>query len=116
MISLPRTKTSPLVPALGPSLCALMIFSGACANRARPASFSTPAERASAAPASHRININTASAKELESLPGIGQGLAERIIEHRLEHGPFRRAEHLMMVRGISDGRYRAVRDLIKVE
>ncbi|HXM49419.1 MAG TPA: ComEA family DNA-binding protein [Pyrinomonadaceae bacterium] len=63
-----------------------------------------------------RININTAPAAELEKLPGIGKGLAERIIEHRERFGPFRRIEHLIIVRGISDRRFRALRDLITVE
>ena len=63
-----------------------------------------------------RININTASADELEKLPGIGKGLAERIIEHREKFGPFRRPEHLIIVRGISDKRFRALQDLITVE
>jgi len=63
-----------------------------------------------------RININTASEKELEELPGIGRGLAERIVEHREKYGPFRRPEHLIMVRGISDKRFRALRDSITVE
>jgi len=63
-----------------------------------------------------QININIASAKELETLPGIGKGLAERIIEHREKYGPFRRSEHLILVRGISDRRYRAIRNLISVE
>jgi len=63
-----------------------------------------------------RININTASATELEKLPGIGRALAERIVEHREKYGPFRRPEHLIIVRGISDQRFRALRDLITVE
>ena len=63
-----------------------------------------------------RININTATAKELETLPGIGKGLADRIVEHRDKYGPFRRPEHLIAVRGISDRRFRALRDLITVE
>ena len=67
-------------------------------------------------PAQTRININTASANELETLPGIGKSLAERIIEHRQEFGPFRRPEHLIIVRGVSDKRFRALRDLITVE
>lgn len=64
----------------------------------------------------HLININTATANELETLPGIGKGLAERIIDHRERFGPFRRPEHLIIVRGISDRRFRALRDLITVE
>ncbi|HEY6045438.1 MAG TPA: ComEA family DNA-binding protein [Pyrinomonadaceae bacterium] len=63
-----------------------------------------------------RININTASAKQLEDLPGIGKGLAERIIQHREKYGPFRRAEHLIIVRGISDRRFRALRDFVTVD
>lgn len=63
-----------------------------------------------------RININTASVKELESLPGIGKGLAQRIVEYRDKYGPFGRAEHLIMVRGISEKRFRVLRDLISVD
>lgn len=63
-----------------------------------------------------RININTAPLGELESLPGIGKALAARIIDHREKYGPFRRVEHLIIVRGISDRRFRALRESITVE
>jgi competence protein ComEA len=62
------------------------------------------------------ININTASAEELEKLPGIGKGLSARIIAYRKEYGRFRRPEHLMMVRGISVRRFRAMQALITAE
>ena len=62
------------------------------------------------------ININTASVRELEELPGIGIGLAERIVSYREQYGPFRRAEHLMLVRGISDRRFRELRPRIIAE
>jgi competence protein ComEA len=62
------------------------------------------------------VNINTASADELEKLPGIGKALAARIVAYRREQGRFRRAEHLMMVRGISDRRFRAMRTRITLE
>ena len=88
-----------------------------CAKRSRAsAPNALPANYTSAPAATQRININTAPAKELEALPGIGKGLAERIIEHREKYGPFRRAEHLMMVRGISETRFRALRDLVTIE
>jgi competence ComEA-like helix-hairpin-helix protein len=48
-----------------------------------------------------RLNLNDATAPELESLPGIGPRLAERIVEHRRRHGPFARADALESVRGI---------------
>jgi competence ComEA-like helix-hairpin-helix protein len=62
------------------------------------------------------VNINTASADELEKLPGIGRALAARIVAYRGQQGRFRRPEHLIMVRGISDRRFRAMRTLITVE
>jgi competence ComEA-like helix-hairpin-helix protein len=102
-------------------LCALLMSCFvACAKRSRaiePNAPPTPPENyASASLTTQQININTASLKELEALPGIGRGLAERIVEHRQKYGPFRRAEHLMMVRGISDVRFRALRHLVTVE
>jgi competence ComEA-like helix-hairpin-helix protein len=62
------------------------------------------------------INLNTATLEELEKLPGIGQVLAGRIIEHRERYGPFRRAEHLMMVRGISERRFRSLSAILTAE
>jgi competence ComEA-like helix-hairpin-helix protein len=62
------------------------------------------------------ININTASTEQLATLPGIGEAIAERIVVHREQYGPFRRPEHLMMVRGISDQKFRAIRFRITVE
>jgi competence ComEA-like helix-hairpin-helix protein len=60
------------------------------------------------------LNINTAGAAELEQLPGIGRALSERIISHRETYGPFRRPEHLLIVRGMSEGKYRAIEHLIR--
>jgi competence protein ComEA len=63
-----------------------------------------------------RININTASAQELDALPGIGPTYAARIIAYREEHGPFRDTVDIMQVRGIGPACYDGIRDLIKVE
>ena len=98
-------------------LFVLILSSAACAKRSIATSNHTEIRTYSyAAPARVRININTASAKELESLPGIGKGLAERIIEYRAKYGPFAKPEHLIMVRGISEHRFLAIRDQITVE
>ena len=114
-------KRRPLLFAL--LLLVLILSVSACAKRARtpiPANLNEKQLRASfqfsTASQPQRININTASANELETLPGIGKGLAERIIEHREKYGPFRRPEHLIIVRGISDKRFRALREFITVE
>lgn len=61
------------------------------------------------------ININTASADELGWLPGIGPGLAQRIIDYRESHGPFTSIEQIMNVSGIGSGKYEDIRDLIAV-
>ena len=52
-------------------------------------------------PANLRINVNTATTKELEKLPGIGPVLARRIVEYRQQHGYFRQLSDLLLVRGI---------------
>ena len=62
------------------------------------------------------ININEASIEELEKLPNVGAKVAERIIKHRNKFGDFRRAEHVLLVRGISDKRFRKFRNMIKVK
>lgn len=94
----------------------LAVTSCAKRSRAKPNAPTLREQASSASLTAPKIDINTASAKELEALPGIGKGLAERIVEHREKYGPFRRAEHLMMVRGISETRFRAVRHLVTVE
>ncbi len=48
-----------------------------------------------------RIDVNRASAGDLELLPGVGPTLARRIVSHRAAHGPFARAEDLLQVHGI---------------
>ncbi len=62
------------------------------------------------------VSINRASREELERLPGVGPTIAARIVEHRERHGPFRKVEHLLVVRGISERRFREIRALITAE
>jgi competence protein ComEA len=62
------------------------------------------------------LNINTASAAELEVLPGIGPALAERIVAYRAENGPFGVIEEIMDVSGIGEAIFGRVRALIAVE
>ena len=85
-----------------------------CVERVRqPTSQSATAD--GSAIDARRININTASPDELEALPGIGRVIAERIVTHRSQHGPFRRVEHVMLVRGISERKFLEIQPLITV-
>ena len=67
-------------------------------------------------PSPDAVNINTASAAELERIPHIGEKLAQQIVDYRERYGAFRKAEHLMLIPGISDSRFRKIRDLIRVD
>jgi competence ComEA-like helix-hairpin-helix protein len=67
-------------------------------------------------PPENAIDINTASAQELAKIPRIGPKLADDIVAFRSRHRRFRRTEHLMLIRGISEKRYREIRDLVKTE
>ena len=62
------------------------------------------------------VSVNRASQAELERLPGVGPVLAARIVEHRERHGPFRKVEHLLVVRGISERRFREIRALVSAD
>lgn len=61
------------------------------------------------------VNINTADKTELAALPGIGEVLAQRIIDYRQTHGSFTAIEQLTMVGGIGEGKMEAIMDLITI-
>ena len=62
------------------------------------------------------VNINTATADELEGLPHIGRKTAESIVAFREQNGPFRRAEQLLLIRGMSESRFAELRSMVRVE
>ena len=62
-----------------------------------------------------KVNINTASQAELDSLPGIGPALAQRIIDFRVENGNFNSIEDIQNVKGIGDSKYEDIKDKIVV-
>jgi len=63
-----------------------------------------------------KLNINIAGPAELETLPGIGPTIAQRIYDYRQAHGPFAKIEDLMDVSGIGQATFDKVRDLITTE
>jgi competence protein ComEA len=74
-------------------------------------------EQPTAAPSDNTelININTATKEELDSLPGIGPTIAQRIIDYRDANGPFSRIEDIMNVSGIGPSTYDQIKDLITI-
>jgi competence ComEA-like helix-hairpin-helix protein len=99
-----------------------VVLNTACVKLPRRAQAATTLAAPINQPASHTaqtaplVNINRATREELARLPGIGEGLAARIVEHRERYGAFRRTEHLLLVRGISERRFGQLRDLVTVE
>lgn len=77
-----------------------------------PASY-PPSSRSGAG---QRININTADFNALDSLPGIGPVIAQRILDYRQSHGPFSRPEEIMDVPGIGQATFEKIQDLITTE
>jgi competence protein ComEA len=61
------------------------------------------------------VNLNTATATELDALPGIGPATAAAIVDDRAAHGPFNTVDDLARVRGIGDAKLAQLRDLVAV-
>jgi len=74
--------------------------------------FSNPAW---SAPKSNLLNVNTASASELQVLPGIGPKKADAIVNFRKENGPFRQVDDLVQVKGIGPKTLAKLRPLVTV-
>lgn len=63
-----------------------------------------------------KLNINKASAEQLDTLPGVGPSTAQKIIEYRSSRGGFKSIEELNNVSGIGNEKYKDVKDLITVD
>lgn len=69
-----------------------------------------------AAKSAGQINVNSASVKELERLPGIGKVAAERIVAYRTENGKFANAEGLLKVQGVGPKTLEKIRPQISLD
>ncbi|MDH7577223.1 MAG: ComEA family DNA-binding protein [Bacillota bacterium] len=67
-------------------------------------------------PPQSKLNLNTATAADLDArLPGIGPVLAQRIVDYRNSHGPFRSIEDLQNVSGIGPSRFEQIKELVTI-
>lgn len=101
------------------TLLILMLFSGVV-TPAVATPLSTHAAVVQEAPstrpaATDLVNVNTATAAQLETLPGIGPATAKRIVEHREKNGAFKKLEDLMNVRGIGEKAFLRLRPLVTI-
>jgi competence protein ComEA len=82
---------------------------------AAPAGGGAPSEGDAAGGAAGPIDLNTATLAELDTLPGVGPVLAQRILDWRTQHGQFATVAQLSDVPGIGDARLAQLRDLVRV-
>jgi len=80
-----------------------------------PVILDTPTAALTTPSSTELININTASASELDALPGIGPTTAQKIVDYRQQNGPFVSTADIINVSGIGPGTYEKIKDLITV-
>lgn len=81
-------------------------------------SVSIMAQKSASAPASastEKINLNSATVEQLQSLPGIGPATAKNIVEHRTKAGKFNRIEEIIKVKGIGEKKFQRIKDRLTV-
>lgn len=98
----------------GDTIDTILLSAGGCLPEASPDAvvLSVPSPEGKT---SQKIDINRADPWLLQALPGIGETLAARIVDHRTEYGPFRSTDELTEVSGIGSLLYEGIRELITV-
>ena len=67
------------------------------------------------AASTEKINLNTATPEQLQTLPGIGPAMAKRVIEYRTKVGKFNKIEELINVKGIGEKRFQRIKDRLVI-
>jgi competence protein ComEA len=94
-------------------LLALMFVVGSAGMS--PAAVSA-AENPAAKVTIETIHLNQATAEQLQTLPGVGPALSERIVSYRDKHGPFRSVDQLAEVNGIGEAKLAKLKDQLTVD
>jgi competence protein ComEA len=103
----------PSLVVIGALALVTILSSSAAADQAGKGK--AAAARPAAPTAATPVNLNTATAAQLETLPGIGPRAAERILEYRQKNGSFKKIEELMNVKGIGEKSFLKLKPLIVV-
>ncbi len=85
------------------------------ASPARATGSKAPAAGRVRATAASPVNINAATAAELQTLPGVGASTAQRILDYRQKNGAFKKVEELMNVRGVGEKSFLKLKPLIVI-
>lgn len=88
---------------------------GVALSLSAAASGAAPADSKAAAPKPAAVDVNHASAADLQSVPGIGKSLAQRIIDFREKNGPFAKVDDLLKVQGIGEKSLERLRPYLTV-
>jgi len=101
-----------LVKRFGCSFALLVMFLGVPCRSLLPA---LQKQGKATKPQAVAVDINKATANDLQKLPGIGPSLAKRIVAYREKHGPFRRVEDLMAIKGIGFKKWNEIKPYVNV-
>jgi len=93
----------------------LGIAMSAAATSAQSKSTTQKAATGATATAAAPVNLNTATAEQLATIPGVGPKMAERIIDYRQKNGGFKKVEDLMNVSGVGEKSFLKMKPLITV-
>ncbi len=77
-----------------------------------PATFCAGKAKASSG---EKVNLNTATVEQLQTLPGIGPSMAKNIIEHRTKVGKFTKIEEIINVKGIGEKKFQKIKDRLVI-
>ena len=98
------------------SIVALLVALGSLTSSSAVAAPPSHSATTAAAPDAAPVNINTADVKELMKLEGVGRRVAEKIVEYRDTHGPFKKPEELRKVEGVGNGLWERNRTRIVIK
>ena len=97
-----RSRNVRIIWALALTLGLLIAPAAASAQQTKPVS-------------TEKVNLNTASLDQLQTLPGVGEATAKRIIEYRTKVGKFGKIEDIINVKGIGDKKFQKMKDRLVV-